>query len=168
MKGDIQTIGGNTVTPILPFRTDDRTTSSASATVKPGEPLKGLSNTNFVLLCADGDPEAGTDAFVGIAERESDETSSAEGTVDASVCVPFITKMRAKATTVANIDTDAKLKAFLQNSVTFNLTNGVFTLNEDETSDPNVHAFVIVDGDIAKGTLDFYCKPLNTLFGNAL
>lgn len=168
MKGDFQVIGGNTVTPILPFRVDDRTTSSAAATQKPGEPLKAFNNTNYVLLCATGDPEVGTDAFVGLAERESDETSSADGSVDASVAVPFVTKFRAKATTPANIATDAALLGVLQDSVCLDLTNGVFTIDEDEGDDPNVHAFVIVDGDIAKGTLDFYVKPLNTLFGNAL
>jgi len=167
-SGDIEIVGGAAVTPVIPFRVDDRTTSSAAATIKPGEPVKGLSNTNFVLLCADGDPEQGTDAFVGIAHNESDETSSAEGLVDVEVAVPYVTRLRGKATTPANMDTDAELKAFLQNSITFDLVNGVFTFDEDETSDPNVHSFVIVDGDIRKGTLDVYVKPLGTLFGNAL
>lgn len=160
-------VGGSGVTPVLPFRVDDRTTSSASATHKPGEPLK-QSNGNFALLLADGDPEQGTDAFIGIALNESTETSSAEGSVDVEVVVPFVTRLRGRATTAANMDTDSELKAFIQDAVCFDLVAGVFTVDEDEGDDPNVHSLVIVDGDIAKGTLDVYVKPLGTLFGNAL
>jgi hypothetical protein len=125
-------------------------------------------STNFVLLCATGDPEVGTDAFVGIADRESDETSTVDGTVDVAVAIPFVTRMRGKATTPANMNTDDELEGILNDAVTFDLTAGVFTIDEDEGDDPNVHGLVLVDGDIRKGTLDFYVKPLNTLFGNAL
>ena len=166
-KGDLAIVGGGASTPVLPFRVDDRTTSSASATHKAGEPLK-QNNANFALLCADGDPEQGTDAFIGLAHNESTETSAAEGLVDVEVIVPFITRIRGKATTAANIDTDAKLKGVLQDAVNFDLVASVFTIDEDEGDDPNVHSLVIVDGDINKGTLDVYVKPLGTLFGNAL
>lgn len=165
--GDLAIVGGAAVTPVLPFRVDDRDTSSASATIKPGEPVK-QNNANFVLLCATGDPEQGTDAFVGIAHNESDETSSAEGTVDVEVVAPYVTRIRGRATTSTNIDTDAELKGVLMDAVTFDLSSGDFTIDEDETDDPDVHGLVIVDGDINKGTLDVYVKPLATLFGNAI
>ena len=165
--GDLAIVAGASSTPVLPYRVDDRTTSGASATIKPGEPVK-QSNANFVLLCATGDPEQGTDAFVGIGATESTETSSAEGTMDVETVVPFVSRIRGKATTPANIDTDAELKGVLLDAVSLDLTAGVFTIDEDETDDPNVHGFVIVDGDTEKGTLDVYVKPLATLFGNAL
>lgn len=166
-KADITVIGGNTVTPVLPFKVDDRTTSSAAGVINPGEPVK-QSNANYALLVATGDPEQGTDALIGIAENESTETASAEGEVNVAVIVPFVTRLRGKATTAANIDTAAELLDVLQDAVTFDVTAGVVTVDEDETDDPNVHGLVLVDGDTAKGTLDFYAKPLATLFGNAL
>lgn len=165
--GDLAIVAGASSSPSLPFRVDDRTTSSAAATIKAGEPVK-QSNANFVLLCATGDPEQGTDAFVGLAKNESTETSTAEGTVDVEVVTPYISRIRGKATTPANINSDANLKGVLLDAVSLDLTAGVFTIDEDETDDPNVHGFVIVDGDIEKGTLDVYVKPLATLFGNAL
>jgi hypothetical protein len=152
---------------VLPFKVDDRTTSSATATIKAGEPVK-QSNSNYALLLATGDPEQGTDAFIGIAHNESTETSTAEGWLDVDIVVPYITRLRGRATTSANINTAAKLLGVLQDSVTFDLTSGAFTIDEDEGDDPNVHSLVIVDGDIAKGTLDVYVKPLATLFGNAI
>jgi len=164
-KGDVNIISGASVSPVLPFRVDDRTTSSQTEVILPGNPVT-QDNTNYVEIVASGGPVNSTGLFVGIANNTSTETSTAEGSVDVAVVVPFITKMRAKATTVANIDTDAKLKAFLQNAVTFTNAANVITINEDETSDPNEHGLVIVDGDIAKGTLDFYAKPLACVFGN--
>jgi hypothetical protein len=164
--GDLTIVGGGAVTSVLPFKVDDRTTSSATATHKAGEPVK--QSTTFALLCADGDPEQGTDAFIGICQTESTETSTVDGSVDVAVVVPYVTRIRGRATTATNMNTDAKLLAFLQDAVCFDLANGLFTIDEDETDDPNVHSLVIVDGDITKGTLDVYVKPLGTLFGNAL
>lgn len=167
MKGDIQIVGGAAATPTLPFRVDDRTTSSASATHKPGEPLK-QSNANFALLCATGEPVQSAGLFIGIAHNESDETSTADGSVDVDVCVPFVTRLRAKATTAANLNTDALLEGLLMDAVTFDLTAGVFTVDEDEGDDPNEHGLVIVDGDINKGTIDFVVKPLVSVFGHSI
>lgn len=169
-KGDLSVVGGASVTPVLPFRVQDRTSSSASATHKAGEPLK-QNAANYALLCATGDPEQGTDAFIGLAHNESTETATADGKVDAEVAVPFITRIRGKATTVANIDTDAELLGLEMDAVSLDLTAGVFTIDENEGDDPNVHGFVIVNpdtGDLAKGMVDVYVKPLATLFGNAL
>lgn len=165
-KADLAVVGGMAVTPVRQFRVDDRTTSSASATHKPGEPLK--QSTNFALLCATGDPETGTDAFIGIAESESTETSTVDGVVNISVAVPYITVIRGKTTLSTSMDTDDELEGLLNDAVTLDLTGAVFTIDADEGDDPNVHGLVIVDGDISKNTVDVYVKPLATLFGNAL
>ena len=137
----------------LKHRVDDRTTSSASGIINVGEPVK-KSNSNFGLQMATGDPEIGTDVALGISSSISTETSSAEGTVEVYPALPGIV-FRGKATTVGNIDTDAELVLFLLNSVTFDLTGAIYTIDEDETDDPNVHGLIIVDGDIRLGTLDF-------------
>lgn len=151
-KNDV-TIVDSTGGVVREFRVDDRTTSGASATIKPGEPVK--KSGNFVVLLATGDPEIGTDEFVGIAVDESTETSSADGVVNVFVPAPGKSVMRCKATTTTNIDTDDELEGVLQDCVTFDLTGTTFTVDENEGDDPNVHGLQIVDGDISKGTLDF-------------
>jgi hypothetical protein len=163
-KGDVKIVGGGASTAVLPFLTDDRTTSSQTETIKPGEPVT-QDNGNFVEIVVNGGPVNSTGLFVGIAHNESTETSSAEGEVDVEVVVPFVTRMRANATTKANV-TAANLKTYKLDAVAFDNTANVITIDEDEGDDPNEHGLVIVDGDVAKGTLDFYAKPLACLLGN--
>lgn len=138
---------------------DDRTTSSAVAQIQPGEPLKRSTATDqYALPVATGDPEHGTDIFLGVAASQSSETSTVDGDVLVKVCGPG-TKIRGFATTSTNINTVAKLKAIRWDFVAFDVTanagtNGDFTIDEDEGDDSNVHALMIVDADIVKGTVD--------------
>lgn len=145
--------------PIREYRTEDRSVSGLSATIKPGEPVKvGGTGNNFVTLLADGDPAAGTDEFVGIAFEESDEGDTAAGTSHGNVrvctIIPVETVLRGDANTSTNMDTAAELNGIIGDWVTFNYDSTNFTINEDETSDPNVHGLKIIDGDINDGTLD--------------
>lgn len=162
-KGDVSIIGGSVGT-VLPFLVDDRTTSSQTEQIKPGEPVT-QDNGNFVEIVVNGGPVNSTGLFVGIAHNQSNETSSAEGEVEVEIVVPFITRMRAKATTAANV-TAANLKTYKLDAVAFDNAANVITIDEDEGDDPNEHGLVIVDGDTVKATLDFYAKPLACLFGN--
>ena len=148
--------GGISATTSRTFRVQDRTTSGLTATIKPGEPIKLAGN--YVTLIATGDPEVGTDRMVGIAATESTETASADGFVDVKMIVPNSTVMRCKVTTPGNMDTDAELLAILNDSVTFDVTSGVFTVDENEGDDPDVHGLIILDGDIVNGTVDFILK----------
>lgn len=149
--------------PTRVYDVDDRTTSGAAASIKPGEPVKkGGSGDNFVILLATGDPEIGTDEFVGVARAESTETATVDGTVEVVTLIPNRTVLRAKVTTPANIDTAAELLGIKNDSVTFDLANGIFTVDEDEGSDPNVHGLRIIGGDIVKGTVDFIVNVLAT------
>lgn len=147
-------------------RSDDRTTSSASATTKQGEPIK-QDNENYALVVATGDPEISTDLLLGVASAESTETSSVEGTVRYEVAGPG-TLLRGKATTVGNIDTDAELLAIEMDYVTFDVTTTVITINENEGSDPNVHGLFIKTGDIVRGTLDVWIHTNVTIFGSLI
>lgn len=162
-KGDVTIISG-ALGNVLPFLVDDRTTSSQTETIKPGNPVT-QDNGNYVEIVVNGGPVNSTGLLVGIAHNESTETSSAEGEVDVEVVVPFITLMRAKATTPANV-TAANLKTYKLDAVTFDNVSNVITIDEDEGDDPNEHGLVIVAGDTSKGTLDFYAKPLACAFGN--
>ncbi len=147
-------------------RVDDRTTSSASATIKQGEPIK-RDNENFALLIATGDPEIATDIMFGVASAESTETSSVEGIVRYEVVGPG-TILRGKAHTPGNISTDAELLAIEQDYVTFSVDTGEVTINENEGDDPNVHGLFIKTGDIVRGTLDVFVHSGVTIFGSLI
>ena len=138
---------------------NDRTTSSVTAQIQPGEPLKRVTATDqYAEPVATGDPEHGTDIFLGVAKSQSSETSTVDGDVDFTLCGAG-TKLRGFATTSTNINTAAKLKAIRFDFVAFDVTansgtNGDFTIDEDEGDDSNVHALMIVDADIVRGTVD--------------
>lgn len=156
--GDIKVIkyGGGTEV----YNAEDRDASSVTVTMKPGEPVKMAgTGTNFVQPLSTGDPEVSTDRFVGIVARESTETATADSTVEVTRIIGGATILRGQATTTSNISTAAQLLALQGDWVTFDNTgssgtNGIFTINEDEGSDPNVHGLLIMVGDIEKGSLD--------------
>lgn len=148
--------------PTFEFRVEDRTTSSASATIKPGEPIKirGGQSGNDVVILATGDPEDGTDIVAGIAAKESTETSSADGVVEAYLPLQGIV-WRCAAHTGGNL-----ASGILYDCVTFDLTNSTFTINEDEGSDENGHGLRIMDYDTDTDTIDFIIKDSVTIFGD--
>ena len=166
--GDVTIVGGGAVTPVSNFLVDDRDTSSQTETIKPGEPVQ-LDNENFVEIIATGNPlQSGTTQLVGIAQNESTEVAATNGVVDVAIVVPYVTLMKAKTTTVADIDTEAELLAIRNDAVAFDNVSNVITIDGVEGDDPNVHGLVILDGDINKGTLRFYAKPLATLYGRSV
>lgn len=140
------------------FKVDDRTSSSQTTNLLPGEPVK--LSTNYVIALATGDPEIGTDEFVGIVRKQSTETSSADGTVEVYTCNTD-TRLRGQATTTTNIDTAAELLGIIGDFICIDVTGagtngptGVFTFDENEGTDPNVHGFKVIDGNTTKGSLD--------------
>ena len=138
------------------FRVDDRDTTALTETLKPGDAV--IKNTGgFVGLLLNGMPTQGTDVFVGITRTESNETSSANGTVSVELVGPG-TLLRGKAATAANIDTDAKLLPLLFDYVNFDRSAatvaGSLTIDEDQTDTSATLALCIINGDIVKGTLD--------------
>lgn len=136
-----------------------RVEAAAIGSIDVGEPVKiGGTGNNYVVLLATGDPEIGTDRMVGIAAAISTDTVADDGRVRVWIADEN-TVMTCAATTPANIDTDAELLAILNDSVTFDLTGAVFTVDENEGDDPNIHGLMIIDGDIDQGTLDFVLNP---------
>jgi len=152
-KADISIVdSGRDAVSSQKYVVEDRDTSGASDTIKPGEPVK-IGTSNDVVVCADGDPEIGTDQMIGIAAEESTETSSSDGEVEVLEVVPGQTKMRANADTSGNLD-----DTVLYNSVTFDVDSSTFKIDEDETDDPDVHGLLIKDYDSSDGTVDFVLK----------
>lgn len=154
----------------ITWQVDDRTTSSLQI-INPGEPLKIAATADFATPLATGDPEVGTDEFIGLARKASTETSSADGVVEIITPVAGKTILRGLATTAANVDTASELNALRGNHVNADVTaltgtNGDFTIDEDETDDPNGNAFVILRGNTLKGTLDCLINVLTTVAGS--
>lgn len=177
-KNDIKIVGGVSG-GVFSWSTDDRTTSAMLATIKPGEPVEaGLTGNNFALLLITGEPvQASSTRFIGIAHKESTETSSAEGEVDIEHIVPMGTILEAKAATAANVNTLAEWRDLQGDAVTFDGIAAIgdstettpYTIDEDEGDDPNDHGLVMVGWSSERPTvIQFVVKPLVTLFGNNL
>lgn len=143
--------------PVRVHDVDDRTGSSLASKMLVGEPIKSKTPATAGEFCepmADGDGVIGTDLFLGIAAKDSTETSSVDGTIDIHTPLPNRTVIRGKATTSGNIDTTAELLALKGHWIGMDDTSSVYTFDEDDTSDPNGFGFQIIGGDIVKGTVD--------------
>ena len=154
-RGDLSIIGVSG--GARPFRV------AASATRGyAGEPINSLSaltsgaaDVNTVVVLTDGKPVIGTDSFVGVAEENMKVNSAGTvvaHTLSVGVPIPNITRIRGKAKTAASVDTDSELLGLLWDAVLFDLTSGVYTI--DETATANTSGLLIVDGIISKGLLD--------------
>ena len=167
-KNDVKIVdkGGYMNVPTRTFDVQDRT-SSSDTVLYPGDPVKILAGEggNYAGHLATGDPEIGTDIVIGIVATQSTETSTADGTVEVYMPLPGVV-YRCKATTVANINTAAKLLLLKNDCVAFDLTSTTFTVDENEGSDENVHGLRILDGDTTAGTLDFTINPRCTILGD--
>jgi hypothetical protein len=152
--------------PTVTYQSEDRTASSQTVAYLPGEPLKvGGTGTNFVLALATGDPLVATDEFVGICRKASTETSTADGEVEVT-SIGATTVLRGQATTTTNMDTAAELVALIGDWIAMDVTGagtngptGVFTFDENEGTDPNVHGIKIITGNVVKGSLDCVVHP---------
>lgn len=154
-KADISVVGVSA--GARPFRV------AASATrFYAGEPINfagtyssGVASVNTVVVLTDAKPVIGTDNFVGVAER--DAAVNTAGTVTAQttsviVPIPYATLIRGAAKTKTNVDTDAELLGVLWDFVLFDLTAGVYTI--DETAAANTSGLTVQNGNPALGTLD--------------
>lgn len=136
---------------------------AASATrFYAGEPINyagtyssGAASVNTVVVLTDAKPVIGTDNFVGIAAKDAEVNSA--GTVIAhktyvTVPLPLVTRIRGRAKTAANVDTDSELLGVLYDAVLFDLTSAAYTI--DETAAADTSGLIIVDGNPIKSTLD--------------
>lgn len=148
-KNDVKIIdqGGHNVVPTRRYRTE-----AGATQILLGEPVKiGGTGSNYAIPVPTAEPTVAIGAVLGIAASDSDETAVADGFVDVYLPLPGVL-YRAKATTPANIDTDAKLLALLNDTVGFTLAAGVYTVNEDDAVGDGLS---IKGGSIAEGTIEF-------------
>lgn len=147
------------VVPTIVCKVDDYTTSS-STQILAGEPVKlSAAGGNVVVKLATGDPEIGTDVVFGIAASDDTATATADGEVEVYAPLPGII-YRCKATNPANL-----AEGIRYDTVTFDLTNATYTVDEDEGTDEDVHGLRIVDFDATNGTVDFEIKINATRYG---
>ena len=150
------------VVPTIVCKVDDYTASS-STQILAGEPVKlSAAGGNVVVKLADGDPEIGTngDIVFGIAASDDTATSAADGEVEVYAPLPGII-YRCKATTPANL-----AEGIRYDTVCFDLSaGGVYTVDENEGTDEDVHGLRIVDFDATNGTVDFEIKINATRYG---
>lgn len=136
-----------------------RTEANVTLGVGPGDAMiVGGTGTNYAAIMVDGGPTRGTNVFIGITESASSNTASVDGVVNIQLVGPG-TILQGKATTVANINTDAKLLGILNDVTNFDRSAataaGVLTIDETNTTagKSSTLSLVIISGDIVKGTL---------------
>lgn len=111
---------------------NDRDTSGARAMLTGEAVKRGSTGGNFAISIQDGDPEAGTDIFLGIVNRDSTETAAADGKVEV-LLIGSNTVLFGDATTAANVDTASELLGLILDYVAFDVSAAsVYTIDEDE------------------------------------
>lgn len=158
-KGDVSTVG-------IDGGNQPRRVAASATRYYAGEPMNslathssGAANVNTIVVLTDTKPRVATDSFQGIAAMDAPGT----GTLVAHktyVTVPIaeITRVRARAKTAANVDTDSELLGVLLDHLDFDLTTAVYTW--DDVAASNLSTFKCVDGNIAKSTLDCVIAPV--------
>lgn len=138
--------------------------TEANATdINAGEPVKLKSaGSPYVIPLADADLTIGTDtAMVGLAKSDSTHTASVDGTIEVYVPLPGVV-YEMKATTAANVDTQAEIDALVGDRVTIDLAASTYTLDENDGDGAN-NAFYIVGGDPDSGKLYFTVRTDATI-----
>lgn len=113
----------------------------------------GVANVNTVVVLTDAKPVITTDNFVGIFAQNAPGTGTlAAHKTHVSIPIPNVSLIRGKAKVSTNIDTDAELLGVLWDVVLFDLTTGLYTI--DETAAADTSMLRIENGNIQRGTLD--------------
>ena len=115
--------------------------------VTSGQPVILGSTLPYVIAAPTASPVIGTHVFAGFTNGMSSQTASADGTVDVYVPMQFAVLML-PALVPANIATQAQYNAVEGHHTLFNLTAGVYTVDESANSANN--GLFIVHLDVAK------------------
>jgi len=154
-KADLSTVG-------IDGGNQPRRVAASATRFYAGEPANfvgtntaGAASVNTVVVLTDTKPRVGTDSFQGIFATDAQINSSA--TVVAHKCyvtvpIPNVTRIRGRAKTAANVDTDSELLGILFDYLDFDLTSSVYTI--DDTAASNASGLMCVDGNISKQTID--------------
>ena len=153
-QGDITIKASNGV---LNVPTISRQTEAGETDINFGEPVKlKAAGSNFAIPLATAEPVIGTTtALFGIAQSDSTHTATADGVVEVYVPQPGITYL-CDATTIANIDTQAKYDALVGNRVAFDLTGAIFTVDENQADGATLALYIEnIDINVYPGKVAF-------------
>lgn len=144
-KFDIRIVdnGGNQVVNTEVWQTEANATD-----IYAGEPVRlKLAGSPYVIPLADGEPTLGTTvATIGLAASDSTHTASADGEVEVFVAQPGVT-YAIKAKDSSNIDTEAKIKALVGNTIGIDLTSNTYTIDTTDSS-AATGGLIIVGGNV--------------------
>jgi hypothetical protein len=134
----------------------------STSTILAGEPVKlSADGSPFVVRLADNEPAIGTTTqVIGITASATTATSTARGTVEVYLPLPGVV-YAAKATTAANVDTQAELNALVGDRVLLDLVGSTFTVDED-AGDAAGNGIQIVGGNVANREVYFTIRPAAT------
>lgn len=111
--------------------------------------------SHTIIVCTTETPVVGTNQFIGVLGTTMLVNSSATviaQKIPVDVPIPNVTQIEAVATTTTGyVDTDTDLVAILGDLTTFHLASSKYTINTVTLG--NTGGLMIVDGNIAKGTL---------------
>ena len=161
-RGDIKVVSGGYGNRNID--TDDRNTSGQRAFLS-GECVKrGGTGNNFGIAVENGEPENGTDVFLGVVQADDTSTATVDGVVRVTL-VGHGTILEGDATTSASIDTASELLGLMLDFVAFDVSaTSVWTVDEDQAATGNV-GLNIVGGDIIR-TRVFVSVGACNLFGS--
>lgn len=170
MKGDLSVVGTQSELPVR--------IAAAATRWYAGEPLHnlatwttGAASVNTFVVAAADTPVLGTHTFGGVAIKAALPYLGV-GTAPAIVAqttlvarpVTDLGRLRGKAKTFANVDTEAELLAIILDLVliSYSATGGVgstplYTIHDDASA--NTSGLQIVEGNVSKGTLDVIVDP---------
>ena len=158
-KNDVRVrdTGGLNVVPTRTYQTE-----AAATDILAGEPVKlKAAGSPYVIPLATGEPVIGTTTqIVGIAKSDSTHTAAADGTIEVYLPQTGVV-YECAATTAGNADTEAKIKALENDRVAFDLSGGVYTVDENE-GDAADHGLQIVGGDPDRSVMYFTIRPASS------
>ena len=159
-RGDLRIVANGY--GVRDFDTDDRDTSDINQLLW-GEPVKrGGAGNNFAMPVDTGEPEIGTDVFLGIVKRDSTETAGVDGKVEVERVGPG-TVIEGDATTSASIDTASELLGLMLDFVAFDVSaTSVYTVDEDQAGAATQLMLQIVGGDIIRTRVFVQFSPVPT------
>lgn len=152
--------GGNLSTnPTMRYQTE-----AGATVINYGEPVKlKAAASRYVIPLADAEPVIGTTtAVVGIAQTTSNQTASADGTVDVFVPIPGMVYI-CNAKSAAAVDTQAEYDALVNQPVLIDLTSSTYTV--DTASTATADGLVIAALDITRypGKVAFMIRSSGTI-----
>ena len=163
MRADLSVFG--------PAFTRKRRVAASATRFEAGEPLysketytTGAASDNTWVLAAEDFPILGTHTFGGVSLKGSNPFKTGALVAQTAICacpIPHAGLIRGKAESAAAIDTDAELLGFINDTVTFDYSatgasdgGELYTIKTASETPADTGGLAIINGNIAKGTLD--------------